>query len=105
MSMFSERNLKMLDQYVLVRGDKSGVTVGKLKSENGQTVILDESIRIWYWDGANSILQLAVEGTKKPDNCKFSVQSNNHKILDVIEIIPLSEGAKDSIYGVKAWRF
>jgi hypothetical protein len=98
-----EGNLKM-SEYVLVRGDRSGVSVGKLKQENDRTVILDECIRIWYWDGASSIMQLAVDGTAKPDNCKFSVQTNNHKILDAIEILPLTTKAKESIYGVKAWR-
>lgn len=93
-----------MSEYVLVRGDRSGVSVGKLVSENDRTVVLNECIRIWYWDGANSIMQLAVDGTKKPDDCKFSVQTNNHKILDAIEIIPLTKGAKKSIYGVKAWR-
>lgn len=93
-----------MSNYVLVRGDRSGVSVGKLVSENDRTVVLDECVRLWYWRGANSIMQLAVDGTKQPGECKFSVQTNNHKILDAIEIIPLTEDAKKSIYGVKAWR-
>lgn len=96
--------MNYVDKYVLIRGDRSGISVGKLVSRTDRTVVLNECIRLWYWSGANSILQLASEGVKRPNECKFSVQTNNHSILDVIEIIPLSDDAKISIYGVKAWR-
>lgn len=28
--------------------------------------------RIWYWEGANTLSQLAVDGTQLPDKCKFT---------------------------------
>ena len=60
--------------------------------------------RLWYWDGACSISQLAVDGTKKPDNCKFTISVPEMIILGVIEIIPCSETAVKSIKGVKEWK-
>ena len=59
---------------------------------------------MWYWDGAASISQLAVDGTTTPNNCKFTVTINELVILDAIEIIPCSEKAIERIERVKEWK-
>ena len=59
--------------------------------------------RLWYWDGAASISQLAVDGVTKPNNCKFTVVVEEILIMGVIEIIPCTEKAIESIEGVKEW--
>ena len=89
--------------YVLVRGDRSGVFVGQLKAEEGRTVVLNNARRIWYWDGAASLSQLAMEGVSKPENCKFPCELTEIKILDAIEIIPMTDKAVQSIKSVKVW--
>ena len=58
-------------EYVIVRTYSAGVFAGYLEKRNGQEVILRQARRIWYWDGAASLSQLAEEGTKRPENCKF----------------------------------
>ena len=94
----------MINKKVIVRGDRSGVFFGTLVERNGREVMLENCRRIWYWDGAASISQLAVDGTKKPDQCKFTVSVNSITILDAIEIIPCTEAAIYSIEGVKEWK-
>jgi len=89
--------------YVIVRGDKSGVFAGYLKDEAGRTVTLQRCRRLWHWDGAASISQIAVDGVSKPENCKFSVETTEHKIYDIIEMIPATTKAKDSIQAVGVW--
>jgi hypothetical protein len=101
-SLESAKKLKGLP-YVLVRGDRSGVFVGYLKEEKDKEVILLQSRRIWYWDAASTISQLATDGTSKPQNCKFPCEVAEIKIKDVIEIIPCTEKARLSIAGVKIW--
>ena len=59
--------------FVMVRTYSAGVHVGYLKSRERKEVELLESIRIWYWDGAASLSQLAMEGTNNPSNCKFAM--------------------------------
>jgi hypothetical protein len=98
----SAKKLKGLP-YVLIRGDRSGIFTGYLKEEKDKEVILLNSRRIWYWDGASSISQLATDGTSKPQNCKFPCEVAEIKIKDVIEIIPCTEKARLSIAGVKIW--
>ena len=94
----------MLNKKVIVRGDRSGVFFGTLEKKEGSEVTLTNCRRLWYWDGAASISQLAVDGTTKPHNCKFTVTVPSIVIMDAIEIIPRDEKAIKSIEGVKEWR-
>jgi len=89
--------------YVIIRGDRSGVFAGYLKSRKDREVELVKSRRIWYWDGAASISQLAVDGTSKPENCKFPCVVENQWVLDVVEVIPCTEKSRKSIEGVVVW--
>lgn len=94
----------MMNEKVLVRGDKSGVFFGTLAAKEGSEVTLKNCRRIWYWKGASSLSQLALEGAKKPEECKFTVTVPEMVILDAIEIIPCSPEAILNIEGVKVWK-
>lgn len=89
---------------VMIRSQNAGVFYGYLESRNGEEVVLRQSRRIWYWSGAASLSQLAVDGTTKPKDCKFPVAVDRHTILQVIEILPLTEKAKKSLDGVAVWQ-
>ena len=90
-------------KYVIVRTYSAGVFAGYLVSKKGQEVVLKDARRIWYWDGASSLSQLAMEGTKKPENCKFPIAVNEISLTQAIEIINTTEQARKSIQGVKVW--
>ena len=94
----------MKNQKVIVRADRAGVFYGVIKERNGSEVVMTDVRRIWYWDGAASLSQLAVDGTAKPDNCKFTITVDEMTILGVIEIIPCTEKAIKSIEGVPTWK-
>lgn len=89
---------------VIIRGDRSGVFFGKLADRSGQEVKLEKCRRLWYWDGAASLSQLAVDGTTVPGNCKFTVTVDEMEILDAIEIIPCTDKAIESIEIVREWK-
>ena len=89
---------------VIVRGDRSGVFYGTLAEKDGREVKLTNCRRIWYWDGAASISQLAAEGTTRPNNCKFTVTVDEIIVMDVIEIIPCTDKASANIEGVREWK-
>lgn len=94
----------MLNKKVIVRGDRSGVFFGTLKAKEGREITLEKCRRLWYWDGAASISQIAKEGVKKPSECKFTVAVDEIVILDVIEIIPCTDKAIKSIEEVSEWK-
>ena len=58
-------------KYVIVRTYSAGVFAGTLVSRTGQEVVLRNARRLWFWSGAASLSQLAMEGTQDPANCKF----------------------------------
>ncbi len=91
-------------KYVIVRTHSAGVFAGYLKSRNGQEVVLNNARRIWYWAGAASLSQLAVDGTNDPENCKFPVPVPQVELLQAIEILDVTEKAKSSIEDVKVWK-
>ena len=90
--------------YYIIRCKEAGVFFGHIKSRNGGEAVLTDVRRIWYWDGAASISQLAMEGVSRPRTCKFSMTVPEMTVLGVIEMIPCTEGAVNSIQGVATWR-
>jgi hypothetical protein len=92
-------------RYVIVRTQSMGVFAGYLQSHKGTEAVLLESRRLWYWDGAASLSQLAVEGVSKPQNCKFPCEIvGAHEVLGVGEVIPCTANARLSIREVKEWK-
>jgi len=93
---------------VLIRSYASGVHIGLLKSQqdtlSGKNVVLLNSRRVYYWDGAATLSQLAMEGSTKPQNCKLTMEVNEIEIMNVIEIIPLTEKALNCFNLIKTWK-
>lgn len=95
---------KFIGKKVIVRGDRSGVFFGTLTSREGREVTLENCRRLWYWDGAASISQIAIDGVTKPDYCKFTVTVDEILILDAIEILLCTDKSIACIEGVPVWR-
>lgn len=88
----------------IVRTYSAGVFFGEIESRNGQEVVMRNARRLWYWDGAASLSQLAVDGTSKPENCKFPCVVDRVELLQVIEILDVTPKAAQSILEVRVWQ-
>ena len=93
----------MIGKTCIVRTYSAGVFLGTVAERNGKEAVLTNARRIWYWDGAASLSQLAMDGTSKPENCKFPAAVPQVLLTEVIEIIPASEKAINSITAVPVW--
>lgn len=91
-------------EYCIVRTYSAGVFAGYVEKREGKEVTIRKVRRIWYWDGANSLSQLAVDGTLKPENCKFACEVDTIIVTEAIEIIPCTEKARKSIMEVEEWK-
>lgn len=91
-------------EYKLVRTYSAGVFSGYIEKKEGMEVTMRNARRIWYWDGAASLSQLAMEGTSKPDQCKFPAEVDRVVLTQVVEILDVTAEAKKSIDGVKVWK-
>lgn len=101
----SQEKAEMFDgmRYVIVRTYSAGVFAGYLESRDGREVVMKNARRLWYWSGAASLSQLAMEGTKKPKECKFPVAVDRIELMEAIEIIDVTKEAKKSIESVAVW--
>lgn len=93
-----------LNKKVIIRADRAGVFFGTITRKDGDEVELKDCRRLWYWDGACSISELAVNGTSVPSGCKFSITVEEITVLGVIEIIPCTDKAAESIESVRVWK-
>ena len=99
-----ENSLKKEDgRYVIVRTYSAGVFAGNIESRKDREVVLLNARRLWMWQGASSLSQLAVDGTSKPNDCKFPCEVTRVELLEVIEILNTSKKAEKSIKDVKIW--
>ncbi len=87
---------------VIVRSTYAGVFLGELKSRTGGEVVLNNSRRLWHWDGAATLSELATEGPSKPSKFPVAIEGD-HTVLGVIEIIPTTARACDAIDAVPVW--
>ena len=90
-------------QYKIVRTYSAGVFAGYIESRNGQEVVMRNARRLWQWTGAASLSQLAVTGTSNPRGCKFPVAVPRVELLQVIEILDVSDVARATIDAVPVW--
>jgi len=92
--------------YVIIRAEKAGCFAGFLEEYDRAiaTAVLTQSRRLWYWVGAASLSQLAMEGSSNPSGCKFPPVVSRQEILGVIEVINTTEKAQNSIEGTPVWR-
>lgn len=94
-------------KFVIVRTHSAGVWFGNIKSLDKDIAIITNARRLWYWSGAASLSQLAVEGTKRPSDCKFTVTITDEDgvyLPQVIEVLPCTEQAVENINAVKIWK-
>ena len=90
--------------YVVIRSRDSGCHAGYLESEDGTTVVLVNSRRLYYWDGAATLSQLAEEGVKSPENCKFPQPVTRITVYSICEKIEATEECRKSIENVSIWK-
>ena len=93
----SRPETSFVGQSVMIRSKDAGVFYGVLHEKQGDCVILKNSRRVWKWSGAFTLSELSMNGTNKPTECKFSAMVEVGQILGVIEIIPLSPKAIESL--------
>lgn len=90
-------------RYCIVRTYSAGVFAGNIESKNGREVTLTNARRLWKWSGAASLSQLAMEGVKDPNGCKFPREVSKVILTEVIEILDCTNDAQRIIKDVPIW--
>lgn len=99
----SETIPNLVGKYVIVRTNSAGVFAGTLEAKEGQEVSVTGARRIWYWEGAASLSEMAMLGVSKPKQCKFPAAVDRVILTQAIEILEVTPEARASIEGVPVW--
>lgn len=93
--------------FVIIRTYSAGVHMGYLKAKEstlaGMEVELIKTRRLYSWSGALTISDLALIGTSKPNQCKFTLEIPSITLV-AIEIVPVSQNSFKSLTSVEIWK-
>ena len=88
-------------EYCVIRTYSAGVHIGYVKSHERQEVVLVKGRRLWNWNNAYTLSNVAVDGCKSE---KLTVAVPKITLTDVIEIIPCTEKARKIIQELPEWK-
>lgn len=80
---------------VLVRTYSAGVHFGELVSREGREVVLANARRIWRWEGANTLHEIALHGVAATSRISEAVPEVT--LTEAIEVIPMQPAALDCL--------
>lgn len=91
---------------VIVRTNRAGVFYGTLKEYEpmSREALITDCRQIWRWSGACSLMELSQNGVANPRDCKFTVVVPVLSVMEVIETLPATEKAIQSIENVAVWK-
>jgi hypothetical protein len=84
-------------RFVLCRCYSAGVHTGELVSFNGDQAILRNSRRLWLWKAQAGVALSGVAQNGLASGCKVDTENPEIALTGVIEVIPCSQAAKESI--------
>ena len=84
-----------LGAFVVVRTYSAGVHVGTLAARDGKEVTLTDARRLWSWNGANTLHEIANAGVG--NGSKVSETVSTVLLTEAIEIISATEAARANL--------
>ena len=94
-----------MEKYYIVRTAQAGVFFGKIKEKSHDEITMTDVRKLFYWNGACAVEEIATNGVARPDDCKFTVVIPEMTIADPIQIIPCTDKAVKILTGVSVWKF
>lgn len=86
--------------FVIVRTYSAGVHYGRLVSRNGKEVVLSGARRIWSWNGAHTLHEIALRGVGS--GSRVSDPVTEIALTEAIEIIHCEQAAIANL-GAAVW--
>ena len=93
------------EQYCMVRTYSAGVYCGWIdptKTKDRRNTVR-EAKRIFYWENAATLSELAMKGTSAPQKCKVPMPVDIEYLEEIIATTPMTEEAIDSINKIPIW--
>lgn len=81
--------------FVVVRTYSAGVHMGTLEERNGKEVTLSNARRLWRWDGANTLHEVATKGVA--ETSKVSEPCALVELTEAVEVLHCSAEAQANL--------
>jgi hypothetical protein len=89
----------LVGQHCVVRTYSAGVHLGVVAFRHGTVVGLTDARRLWKWNGAFTLNEVAMNGVSKSGS-RISAPVTMIELTEAIELIPTSEIARASFDNV-----
>lgn len=89
----------MIGKYCVIRTFGAGVHCGVLAARCGTEVALTDARRIWHWEGANTIHEIALHGVDRASQVSEAVPAIVLPLAT--EVVPCSPEGEKSLRGAK----
>ena len=92
--------------YHIIRCYEAGVFFAQIKSydKENKIITLQNARKIFYWNGAAAVEQIAMEGVKDRASSKFTMIVPEMEVMNPIQIIPCTREAVECIQTVNVWK-
>ncbi len=90
---------------VILRGYYPGCHYGKCVNvgDNGNVVTLEKSRRMWGWEGAKTLSNIANTGTDNANECRFPAETLPVTVIGVCEILQVRDKAVKNLKKIPNW--
>ena len=89
----------LIGQHCVVRTYSAGVHLGVVRAVEGKHVVLSEARRLWKWNGAFTLSEVATKGVNKSGS-RIAVTLPVIHLTEAIELIPTTEAARATFEAV-----
>lgn len=83
----------MIGKHCVVRTYSAGVHLGEVVGREGTAVLLKDARRLWKWNGAFTLSEVASKGVSKTGS-RIAVSVPLMELTEAVEIIPTTEAAR-----------
>jgi hypothetical protein len=83
----------LVGRHCVVRTYSAGVHIGEVLAKDGTNVLLKDARRLWKWNGAFTLSEVAQAGISKAGS-RLAVAVPLIELTEAVELIPTSEAAR-----------
>ena len=95
----------LIGKHVIVRSNLAGVFFGILIAKDGEELTLKDGRKFFYFSGANTVEDLAMQGALNVDSCKLTIPVSEIVISKFEQILPCTKESVNQIKSIPIWSY
>ena len=96
---------ELIGKHVIVRSNLAGVFFGILTKKVGDELTLKNARKFYYFSGANTVEDLAINGAQNKENCKLTVAVEELVISKYDQLLLCTKQAITQNNSIPIWTY